>query len=44
MKRIVVLNMGDVTDAKRAQVEDIVKRKTGISAEKYRDHAIEPVI
>ena len=29
----VVLNMGDVTDAKRAQVEDIVKRKTGMSAE-----------
>ena len=29
----VVLNMGDVTDAKRAQVEDIVKRKTNISAE-----------
>ena len=29
----VVLNMGEVTDAKRAQVEDIVKRKTGISAE-----------
>lgn len=29
----VVLNMGDVTEAKRAQVEDIVKRKTGISAE-----------
>ena len=29
----VVLNMGDVTDAKRAQVEDVVKRKTGISAE-----------
>lgn len=29
----VVLNMGDVTDAKRAQVEDIVKRKTGIAAE-----------
>ena len=25
----VVLDMGDVTDAKRAQVEDIVKRKTG---------------
>ena len=25
--------MGDVTDAKRAQVEDIVKRKTNISAE-----------
>lgn len=30
----VVLNMGDVTDAKRAQVEDIVKRKTGVSADK----------
>lgn len=30
----VVLDMGEVTDAKRAQVEDIVKRKTGISAEK----------
>ena len=29
----VVLNMGDVTDAKRAQIEDIVKRKTNISAE-----------
>ena len=29
----VVLNMGDITDAKRAQVEDIVKRKTNISAE-----------
>jgi len=29
----VVLNMGDVTDAKRAQVEDIVKRKTKVSAE-----------
>ena len=29
----VVLNMGDVTEAKRAQVEDIVKRKTGVSAE-----------
>jgi stage III sporulation protein AH len=29
----VVLNMGEVTDAKRAQVEDIVKRKTGIAAE-----------
>ena len=25
--------MGDVTDAKRAQIEDIVKRKTNISAE-----------
>lgn len=30
----VVLDMGEVTDAKRAQVEDIVKRKTGIAAEK----------
>ena len=29
----VVLNMGEVTDAKRAQIEDIVKRKTNISAE-----------
>ena len=29
----VVLNMGDVTDAKRAQIEDIVKRKTKVSAE-----------
>ncbi len=29
----VVLDMGEVTDAKRAQVEDIVKRKTGIAAE-----------
>lgn len=29
----VVLNMGEVTDAKRAQVEDIVKRKTQIAAE-----------
>ncbi len=29
----VVLDMGDVTDAKRAQIEDIVKRKTGIEAE-----------
>ena len=30
----VVLNMGDVTDAKRAQIEDIVKRKTKVAAEK----------
>ena len=30
----VVLNMGDATDAKRAQVEDIVKRKTGVAPEK----------
>lgn len=29
----VVLDMGDVTDAKRAQIEDIVKRKTNIGAE-----------
>ena len=29
----VVLNMGEVTDSKRAQVEDIVKRKTNVSAE-----------
>ncbi len=29
----VVLNMGEVTDAKRAQIEDIVKRKTKVSAE-----------
>ena len=29
----VVLNMGEVTDAKRAQVEDIVKRKTNIAAD-----------
>lgn len=30
----VVLSMGEVTDAKMAQVEDIVKRKTGVAAEK----------
>lgn len=30
----VVLNMGEVTDAKRAQVEDVVKRKTGVTADK----------
>lgn len=30
----VVLNMGEVTDAKRAQVEDVVKRKTGVNADK----------
>lgn len=30
----VVLDMGEVTDAKRAQIEDVVKRKTGIAAEK----------
>ena len=29
----VVLNMGEVTDAKRAQVEDIVKRKTNVAGE-----------
>lgn len=30
----VVLNMGEVTEAKMAQVEDIVKRKTGVAADK----------
>ncbi len=30
----VVLDMGEVTDAKRAQVEDVIKRKTGIAADK----------
>lgn len=29
----VVLNMGDVSDAKRAQIEDIVKRKAKVAAE-----------
>lgn len=29
----VVINMNEVTDAKRAQIEDIMKRKTGVSAE-----------
>jgi len=29
----VVLNMGEVTDAKRAQIEDIVKRKTNVNPE-----------
>lgn len=29
----VVVNMAEVDDAKRAQIEDIVKRKTGVSAE-----------
>ena len=29
----VVLNMGQVTDAKRAQVEDIVRRKTNVEAQ-----------
>jgi stage III sporulation protein AH len=29
----VVVNMTEVTDAKRAQIEDIMKRKTGVSAE-----------
>lgn len=37
----VVLNMGEVTDAKRAQVEDIVKRKTNISSDKI---VITPII
>lgn len=30
----VVLDMGEVTDAKRAQVEDVVKRKTGVDPDK----------
>lgn len=29
----VVVNMSEVTDAKRAQIEDVMKRKTGVSAE-----------
>lgn len=29
----VVVNMAEITDAKRAQIEDIMKRKTGVSAE-----------
>lgn len=37
----VVLNMGEVTDAKRAQVEDIVKRKTNIVADKI---VITPIV
>ena len=32
-KADVVLNMGEVTDAKRAQIEDIVKRKTNVTPE-----------
>lgn len=37
----VVLNMGEVTDAKRAQVEDIVKRKTNIDGDKI---VITPIV
>ena len=37
----VVLNMGEVTDAKRAQVEDIVKRKTNIAGDKI---VITPIV
>ena len=37
----VVLNMEEVTDAKRAQVEDIVKRKTNIAADKI---VITPIV
>ena len=37
----VVLNMGEVTDAKRAQVEDIVNRKTNIAADKI---VITPIV
>jgi stage III sporulation protein AH len=29
----VVVNMSEITDAKRAQIEDIMKRKTGVAAE-----------
>lgn len=29
----VVVNMSEITDAKRAQIEDIMKRKTGVTAE-----------
>ena len=32
-KADVVVNMADVDDAGRAQIEDIVKRKTGVTAE-----------
>ncbi|MEE1251299.1 MAG: SpoIIIAH-like family protein [Lachnospiraceae bacterium] len=38
----VVLNMGEVTDAKRAQVEDIVKRKTNVAAENIIITPIQP--
>ena len=37
----VVLNMGEVTDAERAQVEDIVKRKTNIAGDKI---VITPIV
>ena len=37
----VVLNMGEVTDAKRAQIEDIVKRKTNIAGDKI---VITPIV
>ena len=37
----VVLNMGEVTDAKRAQAEDIVKRKTNIAGDKI---VITPIV
>ncbi len=38
----VVVNMGEVTDAKRAQIEDIVKRKTNVAAEKIVITPIQP--
>ncbi|MBR4025934.1 MAG: SpoIIIAH-like family protein [Lachnospiraceae bacterium] len=38
----VVLDMGEVTDAKRAQVEDVVKRKTGMEADKIVITPINP--
>ncbi len=37
----VVLNMGEVTDAKRAQIEDIVKRKTNVPADQI---VITPIV
>ena len=37
----VVLDMGEVTDAKRAQIEDIVKRKTGMDASKIRINTLQ---
>ena len=36
----VVLDMGEVTDAKLSQVEDVVKKKTGVEAENITITAI----
>ena len=33
-KADVVINASSITDAQRAQIEDILKRKTGLSADK----------